>query len=71
MGNLWLAQAFEVVHRAELAEKTVRVFDFTADNLTIAVNACHQVLCWVQISTQDALFMLIQSKCRSILDAGI
>jgi hypothetical protein len=71
MGNLWLADAFEVVHRAELAEKTVRIFDFTADNLTFTVNACHQVLRWVQISAQDALFMFIQRKSRSILDPGI
>lgn len=43
----------------KLAYYNVRVVDLSTNDLTIAVNACHNVVCWMQVSTQNSFLMLV------------
>jgi hypothetical protein len=66
-----LCQALVVAHWSELAQHSVWIFNFTTNDLSFAIYRRHQVLRWVQTSTQNTLLMLIQRVRGSILDASI
>lgn len=71
VGRFWLTDSIKIVLRAELAKQSVRVVDFSTDDLTVPVNARHQVLRRVHISRQDAFLVLVKREGRPVLCSRI